>query len=611
MAHVDAGGSFSGRERHVCFLNTQGQRFANVSAPTGFDLSDDGRAMGLTDWDHDGDLDVWIANRTAPRLRLLQNSIQQSTSQGERPNWVAVRLRGVDCNRDAIGGRVELYLQGVEQPLIRTVRAGDGVLAQSSKWLLFGLGQSEIQRVRVRWPDGATSSFDDLAAGRRYVVTQHAGAKPQDESSATPLTGGVLAANERPEEGRIVMPQRVLVPPLTFRGEEKQEVTWTDVDHGAGPLLITLWASWCRPCLSELADLSNRYDELQQAGLRVTAVNLDPLSARAKGAFDLRAFHRRQDVPFLSVSVDASWYDQLALVYGNVFHDQRDFPVPMSLLIDRDRWLTVVYRGPISVDQLLDDLELFQLAPPEYSRRAWPLKGRWIRQPLRPSQGRGSPSWIATAMEIAGHEQQAVDYWSSYTDYYAKFPRPADLDERASWDEALAGILGTQAARILTVAGEFEAGLRAAEGALRLDPRNDSIRINAGMLKEKTGDFLGALETYRSLADGSSELQIPANARIALILAAAPDASLRDGREAVRIGERIVTRGGGFDAVDAIAAGYAELDEFGKAVRAAERGLEIAKRSQDETAMKRFSERLRLYRQRIKYRLAKPTELPR
>ena len=59
---IENGGSWSGRERHCCFLNTGTSGFADVSAITGLDFPDDGRAVAVTDWDHDGDLDVYIAN---------------------------------------------------------------------------------------------------------------------------------------------------------------------------------------------------------------------------------------------------------------------------------------------------------------------------------------------------------------------------------------------------------------------------------------------------------------------------------------------------------------------------------------------------------------------
>ena len=60
-----AGKSFSGRERHCCYLNTGGARFANISSISGFDFADDGRGLGLVDWDHDGDLDVFMVSMFA------------------------------------------------------------------------------------------------------------------------------------------------------------------------------------------------------------------------------------------------------------------------------------------------------------------------------------------------------------------------------------------------------------------------------------------------------------------------------------------------------------------------------------------------------------------
>ena len=59
---IREGRSFSGKERHCCYLNTGASRFANVSAATGLDLIDDGRAAGVVDMDQDGDLDIIAGN---------------------------------------------------------------------------------------------------------------------------------------------------------------------------------------------------------------------------------------------------------------------------------------------------------------------------------------------------------------------------------------------------------------------------------------------------------------------------------------------------------------------------------------------------------------------
>ena len=70
-----SGRSFSGHERNCCFLNIGQPRFADVSATVGLDQMDDGRALALTDWDYDGDLDLWITNHSAPRVRFLRNDV--------------------------------------------------------------------------------------------------------------------------------------------------------------------------------------------------------------------------------------------------------------------------------------------------------------------------------------------------------------------------------------------------------------------------------------------------------------------------------------------------------------------------------------------------------
>ena len=95
------GRSYSGREPHCCFLNTgedprAGGRFATVSAASGLDFPDDGRAAAAVDWDHDGDLDLWITNRNAPRLRLMQNNTRQSSAESGREghHFISLQLAG-------------------------------------------------------------------------------------------------------------------------------------------------------------------------------------------------------------------------------------------------------------------------------------------------------------------------------------------------------------------------------------------------------------------------------------------------------------------------------------------------------------------------------------
>ena len=128
---VRNGRSFSGHERHCAFLNLGQGKFADISSVCGVDLPEDGRALVHCDWDFDGDLDLWIANRSGPQVRFLRNDLETSH------HFLKIRLEGKDANRDAIGTRVEVTLSDPQagsgkSTLIKTLRADWGPV-QGSK----------------------------------------------------------------------------------------------------------------------------------------------------------------------------------------------------------------------------------------------------------------------------------------------------------------------------------------------------------------------------------------------------------------------------------------------------------------------------------------------
>ncbi|MCA9211709.1 MAG: ASPIC/UnbV domain-containing protein, partial [Planctomycetales bacterium] len=191
---IGQGRSFSGRESHCLFLNTRDNRFSEVAAATGFNLLDDGRAACVTDWDSDGDLDVWLTSRIGPRVRLLQNNFTRSNNA----RYLALQLKGNIANRDAVGARVKVeYLDasGTQRQAIKTLRAGDGFLSQSSKWLHFGLGDTaSIDRVTVRWPrvvglrvDNEEQTITGLELDQRFVVTQATKDKGSGSQASPPV----------------------------------------------------------------------------------------------------------------------------------------------------------------------------------------------------------------------------------------------------------------------------------------------------------------------------------------------------------------------------------------------------------------------------------------
>ena len=298
---------------------TRIRRFADVSGPSGLDFADDGRGLAMVDWDHDGDLDLWLSNRTAPRVRFMRNDLPREN------HYLAIRLEGRFCNRDAIGARVEVVANGggpravgekgreeggqslasqaaslvsatgssilETQPvtLIRTLRAGEGFLSQSSKWLHFGLGDNQrIEKVVVRWPGGDAETLTGLEMDRRYVIVQGSGEvklwKPM-RSSPT-LKPSPPQPAPATSKARIVLVDPLPLPEarlMTLDGKSQSVMaTWEQLNSptsssgsSSSGLLLNLWATWCKPCVAELQEIRQHEIELRNAGLEVMAISVD------------------------------------------------------------------------------------------------------------------------------------------------------------------------------------------------------------------------------------------------------------------------------------------------------------------------------------------------
>lgn len=135
---------------------------------TGKDLASPmvGRGATYADIDGDGDLDILIM-ASGGKPRLLRNDQQT----GNR--WIRVRLigNGTTCNRDAIGGRVDVTLKS-GRTISKFVSPTRSYLSHAELPLTFGLGKESIDSIRVVWPDGRAQSVDVPEANRLIEVRQ-------------------------------------------------------------------------------------------------------------------------------------------------------------------------------------------------------------------------------------------------------------------------------------------------------------------------------------------------------------------------------------------------------------------------------------------------------
>ena len=378
---IREGRSWSGRERNCCFLNTADGKFADISAISGFDFIDDSRALAIGDWDGDGDPDLWISNRNAPRLRFLRNDAAPPGS------FLSLKLQGDGKNtsRDAVGARVEIQGTGPSgRPLLRTVTAGDGFLTQSSRWLAFAIGRSAGPvEARVSWPGGETEVFTGLEAGGRFELIQGSGRARAAVFSRT-QAAKAPAPSPPPRESdraRIPLVTRLEIPGLPFKDLEGED---QELLPGRGKaVLVNLWASWCLPCLEELKSFRDHSAELKKAGVEILALSTDGLR---DGSFKLppkvKSFIDRLPPPVKTGRATESLVGFLQSLHDNMIPLNKPLPLPSSFLLDAAGRLTVIYKGPVELEQLIADAAMGNPGRQQLSRNAAMLPGSTIDHPV-------------------------------------------------------------------------------------------------------------------------------------------------------------------------------------------------------------------------------------
>lgn len=347
------GVSWSGGEQNHLFLNAGNGAFSDVSAVSHTDFADDGRAVISTDWDGDGRLDLLLRARTAPRFRLMLN-------QADAGSFLSLHLTGTKSNRDAIGARVFVRADG--QKWRRTVQAGDSFLAQSSKTLHFGLGDTKSElEVEVHWPSGEVQSWKGLQANRKYGLTEgEAAASAQDGESAT-LAAAPTVPLPRKGNPVVRIPLIEKIPLHQLPIPSFVDPNRTVADLGRGPVLINLWGVTCANCLKEFAAFQRREAQLSARGLRIVTLNTDGPESRGRAIELLERFGLSEhagvaDERMLS-ALEAILYEVLGAAPGS--------PLPTSLLLDAHGQLCVVYQGKITMGELLRDAAIVATLQPQ------------------------------------------------------------------------------------------------------------------------------------------------------------------------------------------------------------------------------------------------------
>ncbi len=154
--------------------------FVDVAEPSGIVDLYNGRGIAVADFNHDGALDLYVANQGAPSCYYVNRTFDGAGRAVPaflrirlvgRPDLpLAVGARRFASSADAVGARAALYSTGGLQ--IREVQGGTGFASQSEHTLHFGIADpAALERLVVWWPSGRSQEFnqDDV----RRLVNGH------------------------------------------------------------------------------------------------------------------------------------------------------------------------------------------------------------------------------------------------------------------------------------------------------------------------------------------------------------------------------------------------------------------------------------------------------
>lgn len=157
-------------------------------------------------------------------------------------------------------------------------------------------------------------------ATRTPVSGPQAAACPAAPADIDPATIGVIEPRPAP-----------CLPPALGFSDSAGAATSLTAFHGK-PMIVNLWATWCAPCVKEMASLDALAGQLGSAGLAVVAVNQD--TGGVDGPVQFLKTHSLGHLPL---------YTDPA---GTVAKALQAPALPLTVLIDRDGNEVATLLGP-------------------------------------------------------------------------------------------------------------------------------------------------------------------------------------------------------------------------------------------------------------------------
>ena len=149
----------------TAFYECQNDFTYTLSTTSGFDNDEfKSFANAIGDINNDGFQDFIVANQAPDNHSLWQN-------QNDTNNWLKVKLKGEQSNKNGIGSWIEVYANN--EVMYRYTICGEGFLGQNSATEIFGIGNATtIDYIKVTWLSGVEDVVTNVVPNQTLLVQE-------------------------------------------------------------------------------------------------------------------------------------------------------------------------------------------------------------------------------------------------------------------------------------------------------------------------------------------------------------------------------------------------------------------------------------------------------